>query len=312
MPTELLCSNDRPFKIAQITDLHMDSAGRSRYARRTMEFIGQMLGDEKPDLTVMTGDLALSYLSGETFEYFCRFMDEHEARWAFCYGNHDRQLGVPGRALEDIMAASKQCIFERGPLDICGDGNYCIEIKSPDGKIYWVLYIMDSCCSRNGEDRQMDHSQVAWYRHTRDEYSAKTGGARSLMFVHVPLHEYAEMYETEPTFGVCYEGISPLRRNPGLFAALMEDDGMRGVFCGHDHVNDLWGEHRGIRLCYGRASGYGTDITCSYGREGLPRGARMILLGQDRKQDFETYIYQDDGSRLYDQPRHEPSEGADK
>ncbi len=39
-----------------------------------------------------------------------------------------------------------------------------------------------------------------------------------------------------------------------------------GTFVGHDHVNDFVGDLYGIRLCYGRATGFNT-----YGRQGFTR-----------------------------------------
>lgn len=73
-----------------------------------------------------------------------------------------------------------------------------------------------------------------------------------------------------------------------------------GTFAGHDHVNDYWGTKQGIRLCYGRATGYNT-----YGREGFSHGARVIRLQQDKKE-FETWLRLEDGSRLTIQPEHQP------
>ena len=63
-----------------------------------------------------------------------------------------------------------------------------------------------------------------------------------------------------------------------------------GTFVGHDHINDYWGELFGIRLCYGRASGYNT-----YGKEGFNHGARVIRLTKGERQ-FESWLRLDDGS----------------
>ncbi|MNC34498.1 hypothetical protein D3C75_829330 [compost metagenome] len=73
-----------------------------------------------------------------------------------------------------------------------------------------------------------------------------------------------------------------------------------GVFVGHDHVNDYWGELHGIRLCYGRASGHNT-----YGREGFPRGARMIRLYEGERR-LDTWLRLEDGTKVTKQLRHEP------
>ena len=73
-----------------------------------------------------------------------------------------------------------------------------------------------------------------------------------------------------------------------------------GTFVGHEHINDFWGDLHGIRLCYGRASGYNT-----YGRDGFPRGARVITLQEGERQ-FETWLHLDDGTIVQKQPEHTP------
>jgi pre-mRNA-splicing factor SYF1 len=47
---------------------------------------------------------------------------------------------------------------------------------------------------------------------------------------------------------------------------------IRGVFCGHDHNNDFYGDYYGISLYYGRKTGYG-----GYGPpSGMLRGTRVL------------------------------------
>jgi hypothetical protein len=87
--------------------------------------------------------------------------------------------------------------------------------------------------------------------------------------------------------------------NPGLFAAFLEAGDVMGTFVGHDHVNDFEGELFGIRIGYGRASGFSP-----YGREGFERGARVIRL-QEGERAFATWLRLADGSRV-DQAEHEP------
>ena len=52
--------------------------------------------------------------------------------------------------------------------------------------------------------------------------------------------------------------------NDGLFSLMVRGGKMKGVFVGHDHINDYEGTLHGIRL--------------SYGLEGYPHGARIIDL----------------------------------
>lgn len=74
-----------------------------------------------------------------------------------------------------------------------------------------------------------------------------------------------------------------------------------GTFCGHDHTNDFSGTLHGIKLCYGRASGYNT-----YGKEGFMRGSRVIQLNQGQHE-FATWLRLEDGSVVHEQPTHDPN-----
>lgn len=87
-----------------------------------------------------------------------------------------------------------------------------------------------------------------------------------------------------------------------MFASLVEEREVLGVFVGHDHINDYHGALHGVRLCFGRGTGYHT-----YGREGMAKGARLIRLTQGSRE-FATWLRLDDGSRVERQPEHTPAE----
>ena len=99
------------------------------------------------------------------------------------------------------------------------------------------------------------------------------------------------MWRTRPCRGHRHEAVCSPALNSGLFAALVEARDVMGAFCGHDHLNDFEGELHGIRLAYGRASGFG-----DYGREGFPRGARIIRLFAGERR-FETWVRIEGGAR---------------
>ena len=46
--------------------------------------------------------------------------------------------------------------------------------------------------------------------------------------------------------------------NSGLFSAMLERGDVKGVFCGHDHVNTYCGNYYGILLGYAGNAGFGT------------------------------------------------------
>lgn len=74
------------------------------------------------------------------------------------------------------------------------------------------------------------------------------------------------------------------------FSAILDRGDVRGVFCGHDHVNTYVGNYYGVMLGYAGNTGFGT-----YGLSGAERnrlrGARVFnLTQQDDDVDIETHM----------------------
>ena len=59
--------------------------------------------------------------------------------------------------------------------------------------------------------------------------------------------------------------------NGGLFSAMLERGDVKGVFCGHDHINTYVGNYYGILLGYAGSTGFGAY--------GLPGAERNRLRG---------------------------------
>jgi hypothetical protein len=74
-----------------------------------------------------------------------------------------------------------------------------------------------------------------------------------------------------------------------LLAAILGRGDVKGVFVGHDHVNDYVGDYFGVRLGYSANTGFGT-----YGLDGEERdrmrGAPVFVIQEDRPEDFETFM----------------------
>jgi hypothetical protein len=111
-----------------------------------------------------------------------------------------------------------------------------------------------------------------------------------LVFLHIPLPEFETVWDADRCRGSKHESVNCPAHNSGLFDALRAAGRVLGIFAGHDHLNDYEGARSGIRLCYGRATGYG-----SYGRDGFARGARVIRIDEGRR-DFDTWLRLDDGT----------------
>lgn len=288
---------DGKFKICQLTDVHLEADGDIIKYKKTLDLVKEILDNVKPDLVVVTGDIAWGQKSAEGIFDFAKIFEERKTFWAPVLGNHD---GNPPdseiktrRAFAEHLLKYDYSLFELGKEDVDGNGNYtvCINSTSPNGSD-WVLFLLDS------HQGDFYPSQIEWYRKTSSEFSKNH---KELAFFHVPIPEYWEVWNFEKCKGFNQEGVCCTHYNDGLFSAFIRCSAMKGVFVGHDHINDFEGTLHGIRLCYGRATGY----QC-YGLEGFPLGARIIEICE-LEDNFETKIYLEDGSIYTQEFLHKPA-----
>jgi hypothetical protein len=308
MQRDLRFREDGTFKMVQVTDLHWLNGDENDL--RTRELVLRVLEAEKPDLVVVTGDLIEANKCEQPYESWRRItavLDEAGLPWASVFGNHDAENGVTRERLMEMLQQSKNCISESGPADLHGVSNYVLPVMSADGqKMAACLYLLDSGDKTPTRVKGYDwlrHDQIGWYRERSRELTESNGGAPlpALAFFHIPLPEYADLWNLhtcvgghrDPAFGCA-------RVNSGFLASAVEMGDIMGIFVGHCHGNDFAGQLHGIRLCHGRASGYN-----GYGREGLQRGARVIQLKQDER-GFETWIRQEDGTVDLQEIPHPP------
>jgi hypothetical protein len=297
---------DGTFTIAQFTDIHWNNGGDED--QRTSELMKCIMLNQNPDFVVFTGDVIHSeecVNHVESFRNAVKVVDDLGVPWTVVFGNHDAEIGITREQLMEIAKESPNCFAEAGPADIHGVGNYVVTVQSSkeQGKAAAALCHFDSGSYARFQPMGYDwihHSQIDWYREQSMQLTQRNGGQRvpSLAFLHIPLPEYKEMWDYHTCYGDNYEGVGCPEINSGLLATMLEMGDVQGVFVGHDHINDFEGEFKGIRLCYGRAMGYS-----SYGKEGFPRGARIIQL-QEGSQGFITWIQLDDGTIITNPKEH--------
>lgn len=101
-------------------------------------------------------------------------------------------------------------------------------------------------------------NQIAWYRDKTAELIKEDGKKLpGFAFFHIPLPEYNEMWNLNTVYGWRNEQICCQAVDTGLYAAFKIIGNIEAVYCGHDHNNDFWGDYNGIKLFYGRKTGYG-------------------------------------------------------
>ncbi len=306
MSAPLRFREDGTFTIVQFTDMHWHNGEPED--QRTRALIARTLDAEEPDLVALTGDIiAGSGCDDPAHSYLDAVapIEERGVPWAATFGNHDDEGSVDRDGLMAAQMSCAHCLSEPGPEEVSGVGNYALPVLSAGvSRAGAVLYFIDTNSYAEtdvGGYGWVRRDQIAWWLGAAQKaHENAIDDAPALAFFHIPLPEYDEAWDLHPCHGVKYEAVCPPRINTGLFAAFHEFGDVVGTFVGHDHVNDYVGELHGIRLCYGRGSGFNT-----YGRDGFPRGARVIRLTEGRRE-FETWMRLEDDVKVEEQPLHEP------
>jgi len=307
MSAKLKFRSDETFTIVQFTDVHWHNG--EPLDRQTEELMEVVVDQVAPDMVALTGDV----LSGgnckdprASLRQAVAVFEERKIPWAFAFGNHDYEGSVSREGLMEVMTSCSMNLTEPGPEDISGIGNYALSVQSShDESTAAALYFLDS-----GRGAPTDIGGYDWIRRDQIEWYIQESTSLTheanqplpaLAFFHIPIPEYDEVWDLHTCYGVKYEPICCPRVNTGLFAAMHEMGDVMGVFVGHDHINDYEGDLHGVRLCYCRGTGYHT-----YGREGFPRGARIIQLTEGER-GFKTWQRLADGSVLMQPPEHAPT-----
>ncbi|WP_320051878.1 metallophosphoesterase family protein [uncultured Acetobacteroides sp.] len=293
---ELRFGASRKFKIVQLTDLHIkwqDHRSDSAFA-----CIRNVVEAEKPDLIMLTGDIIYSSPATDNMRSVLQFVSSFKIPFALTFGNHDHEQGANNAELLQVVQGIPYCIVstQRG---ISGEGNCALSVKSADGvRDAAALYCFDSQAYTQLKPQGVDGydhirlDQLQWYINTSKRYARRNDHKPlpSLAFFHIPLPEFAEAAASQNTtlYGIHNEKVCAPALNSGLFAAMMEQGDVMGIFVGHDHDNDFAVNWYSILLAYGRFSGGNTVYNH------LSNGARVIELTED-KRTIHTWIRLRDG-----------------
>lgn len=290
-----LVFQDGRFKILQLTDLHLNFSEeeRIRKAGETLELIRKLLAVEKPDLTILTGDIITSDpvgLSGGLAEAWKRVGEpfaEAAVPFAAAFGNHDHERKESAAEQLAMIQASPWNVTRSDDPSLPGAGNCSLPIYGADGRPRRRIWLFDSHNTPNRQDLStydwIQNAQIQWYRRESEKIeSAGHGREPGLAFFHIPLPEYWKIHHAEGTLGSANEDVCSPELNSGLFTAFVERGDIEGIFVGHDHVNDYIARYKGIALAYGRKTGVD-----SYGE--LACGGRIIEL-EEKNAGFKTSL----------------------
>lgn len=304
---------DGTFKVVQFNDTQDDELTD----RRTVELIEKTLDAEQPDFALINGDVITGGCETrlavkQAINNVVWPMESRGIPWAVTYGNHDEdslpQSGVDEAMMLDFYRSYDFNLNAENMAGVTGTGNTIVPIRSASGgREAFALWLLDSGRyapgSINGQDfagyptwdwLRMD--QVSWYRDESLRLEQRLGRKLpGLMFIHIALWEHRFMWwggvdtrtEADAARGRARHKIVGERNedecpgpiNSGMFNAILERGDVKGVFVGHDHVNDYYGDYYGVLLGYAPGTGFG-----AYGLPGAERnrmrGGRVFELTQ--------------------------------
>ncbi len=306
---------DSDLRVMQLTDIHIGggilSAKKDNLA---INAVSAMVAAEKPDLVVVTGDIAypvpfqsLTFNNKTGAVTFALLMEKLGVYWAPAFGNHDTEAYsyYTREQIYSVYTSGEypHCLMQAGPEDVSGTGNYVINVKKSSGEITQSLFMMDSHSYTDNDYFGMlwkydtfHEDQVKWYEDTLNSLTAENAGVtpKSLVFFHIPVPEFKQAYDewaangfkdtenVKYVYGYAGEHktvVYASAHNYGFFDKVKELGSTQALFCGHDHLNNIALDYEGVRMAYG----YSVDYLAYVGimKYGLQRGCTMIDVKPD-------------------------------
>jgi len=291
----------KDFKILQLCDIHLATKDDRQHH---YDFLDIIIKDAKPDMIIALGDtftFADKALAKETFDFF----DSYGIPWTITFGNHDEQGYFSIDWLTDYLNNyGSNCVFKDiQDDDVYGNANFAINLNEGN-KTKAQLIVMDSNRYNYNEYWGYDYikeDQISWYERIVSYTTTKNGGIAvpSLMFFHIPIPEFATAFDeaeqaqngTKLSYGEMNENVCCPDVNTGLFESVLKLGSTKGIYCGHDHINNWLINYKGVDFSYGLKS---TDRI--YYKEGMLGGMTITI--------------HDDGTLSYDRLYHSYEEVA--
>lgn len=272
------------YKVLVLTDVHLknhgtfaawlginyllDAAGKTA--------LDKLVKNTDPDLILVLGDTVLTARNDIEMERFVKQMDSYGKPWAVVFGNHDDEGRADKAKLADVLLTSEYGLFQYGPQDMHGAGNYVIELTRND-KTQYAFFMLDSGSSHEFEagTEGINDAQVSWYQWNMDAMQAKYGyKPANMAFFHIPTPAYTTLTEFEQ--GYRYEDSCPQKSTDAILEAMLTNQGTH-IFVGHDHNNNFIASYRGMKLAYATKSSY----NC-YFKSGLTGGTLLTIDTQNQ------------------------------
>ncbi|MFA6624694.1 MAG: metallophosphoesterase [Bacilli bacterium] len=242
------------FKIVQLTDLHY---GVSTDFDEANAYVTKEIKESSPDLIVITGDTFMNS-NAKIVNKVVSFLDSFDVPFALTYGNHDFQGDYSSDYIGEVLTKTKNAVFvDYADDDIYGKTNYFIDLVNGEETKY-RLYIIDSNSYwQSGLFVGYDiihEDQIKHLEKIAEEY----GKVPSLAFFHIPLFEFTDANNLYKEGKIEGTGTNEEKCSVGYQKSdaflRMKNIGVKGMFIGHDHINDTTLLYEDVILSYGMKS----------------------------------------------------------
>ena len=289
--SQLIKDDDKDFKILLLADIQLGT--NPLKDKLALEMMDELVADVNPDFIMTTGDNSYFPLADVMTKKVITQLESYGLPWSTTLGNHDTDGLADRNWVGNQYQNAENSLFEMGPSNIHGVGNYVINIADTDGDTIYSLIVLDSHNERmytNVKDYDfIYYDQIKWY----EWVVSGQKDIPSILFFHIPLPEFdiaASMLESgelvDPmAFGENHESVCAPPVNSGLFDKIVELSSTSHIFVGHDHINSLSVNYEGIQLTYGLKTG----ATCYY--ENSMQGATLITIKDDTNEVLVEHIY---------------------
>jgi|GEM_PF-1097962 len=207
----------------------------------------------------------------------------------------------------DVTKESRHHGLYKNPADeVQGRSNYVVNLKDGEGNTLWQLYALDTNSDYYHDGGYtydvIRENQIDWFKKISAS-TRKEGGPLipGLAFFHIPLYQTIYSYDAATGTKTLPEGdfggalneskanlpqLEDKVTNPDSlrvyvgykdtgFFDVARENGIKGMFYGHDHANDFWAVYQDVLLAYGTKTGEGLSY-----RKGLI-GGNLITVHKD-------------------------------
>lgn len=324
---------DADLKVLQLSDIHLGGGWcTAKKDKMALHAIAAMVTQEKPDLIIVTGDMAypvpvqsMTLNNKLPATMVINTLESLGIYWTVTFGNHDSELysAYSREQVADFYAdeSLKYSLFHKGPEDVDGLGNQIIKVQNSQGIVTRAFFMFDSHSYIDGDFLgiqwkydNIHENQVAWYEKNVKAIDTANKAIDkaypmflSFAFFHIPLQEYGKAWQefaqngyndtkdVKHIYGRAGEPSEksyPGKKTDNLFDTMLELGSTKGVFVGHDHLNNFSLQYKGIRLTYSKTVDYLAYI--GIWKKGDHRGCTTLEVLADGMFEIEAHNYYED------------------